>query len=133
MIIALFPRPSGLIFDITVAFLVDEMQLPSIQTIESWPTANYVDPVRRGPANIITNLLFFLLALLIVCIRIYTRVRISRSFGWDDGLILAAMVLSTIFRALHKLTTAGSNDGIRHPRNRGGEAVRLGQAHMGCS
>ena len=68
------------------------MQMPPLAVIESWPVPNYVNPVTRGPANIIINLIFFPLVCLVIALRVYTRLRISKSFGADDWLILASLV-----------------------------------------
>jgi hypothetical protein len=68
------------------------MQMPPLGVIESWPVPNYVNPVTRGPANIIINLVFFPLVCLVIALRVYTRLRISKSFGADDWLILASLV-----------------------------------------
>ncbi|CAG8973500.1 hypothetical protein HYALB_00002825 [Hymenoscyphus albidus] len=61
------------------------MQLPPLEP-------NYVDPVTRGWEHRIIIILVFPLVLVIVGIRIFTRLRISRSFGVDDWLIIAAPV-----------------------------------------
>jgi hypothetical protein len=70
------------------------MYLP-LEMIASWPKPNYVDPIRRGPSIIILNIILYTLVLVIVSIRTYTRLRISRSFGIDDAFILIAMACST--------------------------------------
>lgn len=66
--------------------------MPSATIIESFPAPNYINPIVRGPANIIIISIFFPLVLLIVGIRFYTRICLSKSFGVDDGLILATLV-----------------------------------------
>lgn len=68
------------------------MQMPPTSVILSWPRPNYKDPVTTGPANVIITCIFYPLVCIIIGIRCYTRLRISRSFGWDDWLILGAMV-----------------------------------------
>jgi hypothetical protein len=68
------------------------MQLPPLAVIESWPLPNYIDPVTRGPAIIIMNLVLFPSVCLFIAIRVYTRLCISKSFGADDWLILASLV-----------------------------------------
>ncbi|PVH81161.1 hypothetical protein DL98DRAFT_174500 [Cadophora sp. DSE1049] len=73
------------------------MQMPSASVILSWPRPNYDDPVTTGPANVIITCIFYPLVCIIIGIRCYTRLRISRSFGWDDWLILAAMIPTTAF------------------------------------
>ncbi|ESZ90857.1 hypothetical protein SBOR_8749 [Sclerotinia borealis F-4128] len=76
------------------------MQLPSLEVLASWPAPNYVDPETRGNAVLIVNVILFPVALLIVLIRLYTRLQISKSFGLDDWLIAAAMLPSTTFAVL---------------------------------
>lgn len=63
-----------------------------LSALQNWPTPNYVNPERRGPAaTIIVSVLLGLVTLILV-VRIYTRVRISRGFGLDDVLIIFAYV-----------------------------------------
>ena len=68
------------------------MQLPPADVLASWPTPNYVDPVARGPANLIMNVILYPLVCLAIFLRLFTRLRISKSFGVDDWLILASLV-----------------------------------------
>jgi hypothetical protein len=63
-----------------------------LDVILSWPAPNYVDPERRGPALIIINSILLPLALVVVGLRLYTRLRISRSAGLDDVFIALASV-----------------------------------------
>jgi uncharacterized membrane protein len=63
----------------------------SLDEISTWPTPNYVNPETRGPGFIIMNLVLYPIVVAIVAIRIYTRLRISRSFGPDDVCIVLAM------------------------------------------
>jgi len=69
-----------------------KMRYPPLSVIESWPTPDYENPARRGPENIILNLIFFPLVCMIIAIRLYTRLRITKSFGVDDWLIVASWV-----------------------------------------
>lgn len=63
-----------------------------LSALQNWPTPNYANPERRGPAaTIIVSVLLGLVTLILV-VRIYTRVRISRGFGLDDVLIIFAYV-----------------------------------------
>ncbi|KAL2064699.1 hypothetical protein VTL71DRAFT_3837 [Oculimacula yallundae] len=73
------------------------MQLPPASVILSWPVANFTNPVTTGPTNVIITCLFFPIVCLVIAIRCYARVRISRSFGWEDWLILGAMIPTTAF------------------------------------
>ncbi|KAB8300366.1 hypothetical protein EYC80_000549 [Monilinia laxa] len=76
------------------------MQLPSLETLATWPKPNYVDPETRGKGVLIVNLILFPVALTIILIRLYTRLHISKSFGLDDWLIIAAMLPATTFAIL---------------------------------
>lgn len=71
------------------------MQIPPTSVIQSWPTPNYTNPISHGPANIITQFVLYPLVFGIVGLRIYTRLRLSKSFGTDDILILCALVSSS--------------------------------------
>ena len=74
----------------------------SIPTVESWPTPNYINPQTRGDSVLIIHGTLYSLVVVVVGLRIYTRICISRSFGLDDMFILLAMVpqQSTILEKL---------------------------------
>ncbi|PMD42804.1 hypothetical protein L207DRAFT_425298 [Hyaloscypha variabilis F] len=72
----------------------------SVQTLESWPAPNYVDPQTRGNSVIVINSILYGLVLGVVGLRIFTRTCISRSFGYDDAFILLAMLPTTAFVAV---------------------------------
>lgn len=74
-----------------------KMRLPPLDVLKSWPTPNYIDPVMRGWENRILIIVLFPLVFLAISIRVFTRLRISRSFGVDDWLILAAFVCFLFF------------------------------------
>lgn len=63
-----------------------------LSALQNWPAPNYVNPERRGPAATIVVSVLLGLVTLILIVRIYTRVRISRGFGLDDVLIIFAYV-----------------------------------------
>ena len=58
----------------------------------TWPSPNFEDPVTRGPALIVNVVLWIILAIMVVVLRSYTRLRITNSFGPDDILIVISMV-----------------------------------------
>jgi len=106
--------------------------MPPLDLIASWPTPNYVDPVMRGPANIIITLIFFPLVLLIVGVRIYTRLRISRSFGADDWLILLCLVCASHLPCRIQLRDLVAYNWLRGYQSRHGATLWMEQAHLGC-
>ena len=79
---------------------IANMRLPPLSVMETWPTPNYVDPVTRGSALLIFNATFLPLVVFILAIRTYTRIHISKSFGWDDFLIILAAIPTTIYAVL---------------------------------
>ncbi|KAF5879329.1 putative integral membrane protein [Botrytis fragariae] len=76
------------------------MQLPSPEILASWPVPNYDNPTTRGNGVLIVTSILFPLVLSMIFIRLYTRLVMSKSFGLDDWLIIAAMVPSTTFAIL---------------------------------
>lgn len=69
------------------------MQLPPVEVILSWPQGNYANPSEvRGPVIFILTYLMVPLLTVLVCLRTYTRLRLTRNFGPDD----IAIVLATI-------------------------------------
>ena len=68
------------------------MKLPPLSVIAEWPTPNYVDPESTGAGLLIANCVMLAVTSLVVSIRIYTRLRITKNLGWDDIFILVAMV-----------------------------------------
>lgn len=85
------------------------MRFPPLDVLKSWPTPNYIDPVTRGWENRIIIISLFPLVFLAISVRVFTRLRISRSFGLDDWLILAAIVcflsFSSVLDVLMKLVS----------------------------
>lgn len=68
------------------------MRLPPVEVLLSWPAPNYVNPVTRGNALLIINIIFITLVALTVGLRLYTRLVIKRWFGLDDVFIILALV-----------------------------------------
>lgn len=68
------------------------MRNPPPSVIASWPTANYVSPVSRGPALLIVELTIGSIAIVTLLARLYVRIFKVNKSGLDDWLMLAAMV-----------------------------------------
>jgi hypothetical protein len=68
------------------------MKLPPPSVLKSWPEPDYTDPVTRGPAVLIVNIVMVCIAFVVTCMRLYTRLKITFSPGIDDILIIIAMV-----------------------------------------
>ena len=65
---------------------------PTKEIIASWPKPNWVNPETRGPALTVVNIVFIILVFLVVGLRYYTRLKITRSFGQDDVVIGLSLV-----------------------------------------
>jgi len=70
------------------------MQEPPLSVIETWPTPNYEDPVTRGDANVVLNIILYALLLCFLGLRVFTRTYLGSVFGADDIFILLALVRS---------------------------------------
>lgn len=68
------------------------MQIPPASVLSTFPAPNYVDPETAGPGAFITVSVLLFLVIVLLAIRIYTRLWISRGFGLDDILIMLAFV-----------------------------------------
>lgn len=75
------------------------MRAPPVDVLLSWPTPDYENPDRTGPAGTIISIILVVLVTLLLAIRVYTRRFITHGFGWDDILILIAYVPALGFTA----------------------------------
>ncbi|KAK8012265.1 integral membrane protein [Apiospora marii] len=76
------------------------MKFPPPEVIATWPLPDYEHPRGHGPAGEITVYVLTAIVTVMVAIRMYTRVRIARGFGMDDGFILAAYIFATGFTGI---------------------------------
>ncbi|KAF2871683.1 hypothetical protein BDV95DRAFT_457021, partial [Massariosphaeria phaeospora] len=65
---------------------------PPLDTILSWPTPNYVDPETKSKAVLIIACVFGPLTLGLFIGRLWVRLKIQKNAGWDDWLMIVAMV-----------------------------------------
>ncbi|KAI1637769.1 hypothetical protein F4809DRAFT_603289 [Biscogniauxia mediterranea] len=68
------------------------MRTPPVGVMLTWPTPNYVDPVTRGPALIIIQLIVCPVALICLALRLWVRMSRLKRCWWDDWLMIAAAV-----------------------------------------
>lgn len=55
-------------------------------------TPNYVDPVNHDASTIALHTTLMTVGTAMVGMRVYTRARILRNFGWDDAFCIAGWV-----------------------------------------
>ena len=70
------------------------MIIPPVEVMLRWPTPNYENPEIRGLAIIVVNSVFLALSIIVVLLRLYTRIFITRWFGLDDVLILVTILFT---------------------------------------
>jgi hypothetical protein len=63
-----------------------------LSVLQSWPRPNYIDPPTRGSWAVAFFGVLSGIVVVIVLLRCYTRAFIQRWFGWDDILIIFALV-----------------------------------------
>jgi hypothetical protein len=74
----------------------DGLTAPTEADIRSWPASNYIDPQSREWIVIGVEAPLTFLAAVVVVARFYARTCIKRVLGWDDWLMMAAMVRRTL-------------------------------------
>lgn len=75
------------------------MRFPPPEVVATWPTPNYVDPVRRGNESIIIQGVLIALVVIFVSIRLYARLAITKAgIGLDDVLICVSTVCLRLAR-----------------------------------
>ncbi|KAI9815764.1 MAG: hypothetical protein M1827_002160 [Pycnora praestabilis] len=89
------------------------MLTPPLAVIATWPIPNYENPETHGPACFDINIIFQVLALVVVGMRFYTRLRITGSFGIDDVLVGLALI-PTIGLTVITLVTYDQSKWNRH-------------------
>ncbi|KAK8058879.1 hypothetical protein PG994_009327 [Apiospora phragmitis] len=76
------------------------MKFPPPEVVASWPVPDYKHPRRQGPAGEIVVYVLTAIVTVMIAIRMYTRIHITRGFGMDDGFIMAAYLFATGFTGI---------------------------------
>ncbi|KAL3482779.1 hypothetical protein BJX62DRAFT_221192 [Aspergillus germanicus] len=74
------------------------MKAPPSHIIASWPEPNYVDPDYQGPQLLIVGVILLVISCTVVGLRLWVRLHLKNSAGWDDWIMLSVlpfMVCST--------------------------------------
>ncbi|PGH18063.1 hypothetical protein AJ79_00690 [Helicocarpus griseus UAMH5409] len=67
------------------------MRNPPPEVMATWPKPNYVNPEYQGPAMPIIGIVFLAISVIVVTLRLFVRIHMKRSAGYDDWLMLATM------------------------------------------
>ncbi|KIW06153.1 uncharacterized protein PV09_03315 [Verruconis gallopava] len=66
---------------------------PPPEVIAEWAAkANYVNPETRGGGIVAMEIVLLIACFLVVALRIYTRIFQSRTYGWDDTVIIFNLI-----------------------------------------
>jgi hypothetical protein len=65
---------------------------PPMEELLSWPIANYENPVTQPKYVLIFSCIIGPMSIALLLARIWVRVHVQHSAGWDDWLMLAAAV-----------------------------------------
>lgn len=107
---------------------------PSPEYISTFPRPNYVNPETRGPSSIVIGIILVSLVTVIIGLRVFTRRFVSRGFGLDDILILAAYVSRySLVLELKSFLTVSTDAGysLCHYCGIQGDIFALGSTYMG--
>lgn len=69
---------------------------PQPEVVDSWPAPNYDNLESRGKGVLVISIIFPFLCLVVVSLRLYTRIWIKGAPGLDDVLIALALVCQGI-------------------------------------
>jgi hypothetical protein len=68
------------------------MRDASAAVVASWPKPNYENPKYQGPQLLIVGIVLLILSTVIVLLRIWVRLFMKNNAGWDDWLMVLAIV-----------------------------------------
>lgn len=58
----------------------------------SWPEPNYENPEYQGPQLLVVGIILLILSTAVVVLRIWVRLFMKNTAGWDDWLMVLAVV-----------------------------------------
>lgn len=68
------------------------MRNASAEVVASWPKPNYENPEYQGPQLLIVGIILLALSTVVVVLRIWVRLFMKNTAGWDDWLMVLAVV-----------------------------------------
>ena len=77
---------------------------PPLSVIESWPKPNYINPDTKSSALTVIVIILLVVVPVVVAARLWARVVILKKPGWDDGLVLFAMVSPPTFEGKSRMS-----------------------------
>jgi hypothetical protein len=65
------------------------------------PPFRELSATSRGPAALVVATTFFIITTITVVIKVYTMYATTRKLGWNDGMMVAALVSAVLFFVWH--------------------------------
>lgn len=96
------------------------MQIPAPEVLSTFPQPNYIDPATQGPGLLIITVVFLPIVYLVVGLRTFTRLHLSKHFGVDDVFLLIALLPTTVLR--YSCTSHTSHTGT----------LEMESSYLGC-
>lgn len=60
--------------------------------VASWPEPNHENPVYQGPQLLIVGVILLALSIIVVALRLWVRLYMKNTAGWDDWIMVVAVV-----------------------------------------
>ena len=70
-------------------------------TMATWPKPNYINPDTNTKLLLATHIPLVIITTIVVALRVVTRCFITRSFGRDDAIMVAATIVATTLMVLN--------------------------------
>ncbi len=90
-------------------------RFPTAEERLSFPTPNYVDPVTRRPLAVGIIAPITVLVVVFISCRFYSRTILTKTLGWDDGIMLLAAVRLDIILAIGQLAERTDHRCCQYP------------------
>ncbi|KAF2129007.1 hypothetical protein P153DRAFT_341421 [Dothidotthia symphoricarpi CBS 119687] len=87
---------------------------PPLEVVQSWPTPNYINPITRPNTVLLLACICGPITVATLLARLWVRIFLQRTPGWDDWLMLIATVRCTFLMTAAELTIADTNPFDRH-------------------
>ncbi|KAL3481373.1 hypothetical protein BJX99DRAFT_253677 [Aspergillus californicus] len=68
------------------------MRTPPPEVIASWPEPNYINPSYQGHQLLVVGIILLITSSTILGLRLWVRLRMKRSAGWDDWIMVATLL-----------------------------------------
>jgi hypothetical protein len=75
------------------------LRTPPLEVWLNWPRPNYIDPITKPKYVLVLSCILGPISIVMLLARLWVRLRIQRSAGWDDWLMLAAWVRTPFLNA----------------------------------